>query len=121
MLTPHGRLQWYYPDADTATVLHEGGVRRALRHVSWQHWRGRRPGDRVGHVRPHNWRPDSTEEALLQLDADTGTEVSRSSIPSQFTHDAVRSGTEMVTAMPLSFHEPVQLFHLCYLCHLCHL
>jgi hypothetical protein len=26
MLASHGRLQWYYPDTDTASVVHEGGV-----------------------------------------------------------------------------------------------
>ncbi|KAG1681109.1 hypothetical protein FOA52_015551 [Chlamydomonas sp. UWO 241] len=94
MLASHGRLQWYHPDTDTASVLHEGGG---------VHY-GTFPGstDASGALstvwvmlRPHNWHPVESEETLLQLDAETGSEVSRSSIPSRFTHDVVRSGSSV--------------------------
>jgi len=43
-------------------------------------------------LRPHNWRPETAEEHLLELDAETGAELSRARLPSHFTHDAARRG-----------------------------
>eukprot|EP00775_Hariotina_reticulata_P013388 gene13388-13515_t len=43
-------------------------------------------------IRPHNWRPATDAEYLVQLDADTGVELQRVLIPSRFSHDAIRMG-----------------------------
>mmetsp|Transcript_38415 Transcript_38415/g.113946 ORF Transcript_38415/g.113946 Transcript_38415/m.113946 type:complete len:206 (+) Transcript_38415:187-804(+) len=71
MLASHGRLQWYYPDTDTTQLLHEGGG------VHYGTFPGTTdPSGKLLSVwvmlRPHNWRPKSTEEVLLHLDAETG-------------------------------------------------
>jgi len=43
-------------------------------------------------LRPHNWRPTTAQEWLVELDAATGAEVRRAPVPARFTHDVVRSG-----------------------------
>jgi len=76
-------------------------------------------------LRPHNWHPKTSEEALLELHAETGMftlsgedilgfsleiilcrplvssgeELSRVKIPSRFSHDAVRGGILTYDAM----------------------
>eukprot|EP00198_Chlamydomonas_reinhardtii_P000266 XP_001689601.1 predicted protein [Chlamydomonas reinhardtii] len=84
-------------DDNTTQVLHEGeGV----------HY-GVFPGDFDADgtlksvwnvIRPHNWHPKTSEEHLVQLDADSGKELSRVRIKSRFTHDAVRRGDRVYVA-----------------------
>ncbi|WIA37366.1 hypothetical protein OEZ86_014294 [Tetradesmus obliquus] len=90
LLATHNVLAWYYPQYDTMEELHRGeGV----------HY-GMFPGEPVaGHprtlwnvLRPHNWRPTSEQEHLVQFDADTGMELARVQLPTRFTHDAIRMG-----------------------------
>ncbi|KAG2444762.1 hypothetical protein HXX76_001506 [Chlamydomonas incerta] len=97
LLASHNRLFWYSVDNDTTQVLHEGeGV----------HY-GVFPGDFDGDgtlksvwnvIRPHNWHPKSSVEHLVELDADSGKELSRVRIKSRFTHDAVRRGDRVFLA-----------------------
>jgi hypothetical protein len=51
------------------------------------------PGD-TPHIiwvvsRPHNWRPSTSEEFLLQIDVRTGQVLSEKRTNTRFTHDAV--------------------------------
>ncbi|GIL43818.1 hypothetical protein Vafri_1420 [Volvox africanus] len=97
MLASHNRLFWYYPSNDSIHVLHEGeGV----------HY-GVFPGeiDDKGQmktvwnvIRPHNWHPKTSQEFLVQFEAETGREVNRVRIQSRFTHDAVRRGDRVYVA-----------------------
>ncbi|PNW88504.1 hypothetical protein CHLRE_01g032400v5 [Chlamydomonas reinhardtii] len=97
LLASHNRLFWYSVDDNTTQVLHEGeGV----------HY-GVFPGDFDADgtlksvwnvIRPHNWHPKTSEEHLVQLDADSGKELSRVRIKSRFTHDAVRRGDRVYVA-----------------------
>jgi hypothetical protein len=92
MLSSHGRLQWFDVDTGAATIIHEGrGVYYGVFPAG--------AGDEVvaGRVwvisRPHNWRvPDGAVEAALLLDLATGTIVRQVTLPTQFTHDAIRHG-----------------------------
>ncbi|PSC71222.1 green algal specific Aspartyl Asparaginyl beta-hydroxylase [Micractinium conductrix] len=98
LLASHGRLMYYRYDTDELRVLHEGqGV-----------YYGVFPGEERGLLgepttlwvvsRPHNWRPESTQEWLLHLDAETGEELGRVQISSRFTHDAVRQRDRVYVA-----------------------
>jgi hypothetical protein len=46
-------------------------------------------------LRPHNWRPTTAQEWLVELDAATGLEVRRVDLPARFTHDVVRAGDKV--------------------------
>ncbi|GFR39810.1 hypothetical protein Agub_g302, partial [Astrephomene gubernaculifera] len=97
LLASHNRLFWYDVANDTVQVLHEGeGVHYGIF-----------PGERSEDgrlktvwnvIRPHNWHPKTSEEFLVQFDAETGSEVSRVRIHSRFTHDAVRRGDRVYLA-----------------------
>ncbi|GIL81892.1 hypothetical protein Vretimale_1469 [Volvox reticuliferus] len=97
ILASHNRLFWYYPGNDSIHVLHEGeGV----------HY-GVFPGEVDNNaqmktvwnvIRPHNWHPKTSQEFLVQFDAETGREVNRVRIESRFTHDAVRRGDRVYVA-----------------------
>ncbi|GFH23739.1 Asp_Arg_hydrox domain-containing protein, partial [Haematococcus lacustris] len=65
MLASHSRLMWYALDSGEVQVLHEGGG------VHYGVFPG---GQRSVWVvlRPHNWRPLSQEEQLLEIDTVTG-------------------------------------------------
>jgi hypothetical protein len=98
LLASHGRLMWYSYATDEVAVLHEGqGV-----------YYGVFPGEELDLTggpatvwvvsRPHNWRPASSQEWLLQLDSSTGRERRRVAINSRFTHDTVRRGGSVFVA-----------------------
>ncbi|KAI8108901.1 hypothetical protein M9435_005318 [Picochlorum sp. BPE23] len=80
---------WYNIQQDTVDVLHEN---RGI-------YYGGFPGEDTDTLwvvsRPHNWRPDSTAEYLLEIDAVTGEELSELQIQSKFTHDVVRKGNRV--------------------------
>lgn len=70
LLSTHSRLMWYFPDTDEYLVLHEGeGV----------HY-GAFPGGMTESdsttvwtaIRPHNWRPTTNKEYLVEFDMVTG-------------------------------------------------
>ncbi|WPT14105.1 hypothetical protein PSENEW3_00000236 [Picochlorum sp. SENEW3] len=86
LIVSHGRVMWYNIQQDTVDVLHEN---RGI-------YYGGFPGEDTDTLwvvsRPHNWRPDSTAEYLLEIDAVTGEELSEVQIQSKFTHDVVRKG-----------------------------
>lgn len=89
LIVSHGRVMWYNIQQDTVDVLHEN---RGI-------YYGGFPGENTDSVwvvsRPHNWRPDSTAEYLLEIDAVTGEELSEVQIQSKFTHDVVRKGNRV--------------------------
>jgi len=89
LIVSHGRVMWYNIQQDTVDVLHEN---RGI-------YYGGFPGEDTDTVwvvsRPHNWRPDSTAEYLLEIDAVTGEELSEVQIQSKFTHDVVRKGNRV--------------------------
>eukprot|EP00775_Hariotina_reticulata_P005663 gene5663-5900_t len=91
LLATHSRLMWYYPDSDEYRILHEGeGV-----HYGMFTGAGSPSSTVWTAVRPHNWRPTTTKEYLLELDMETGAELRRVQLPSRFTHDVVRHGSSV--------------------------
>lgn len=98
LLASHNRLGWYDLRTEQFTVIHENqGV-----------YYGGFPGEKVDEngvpktvwvvSRPHNWRPSSTSEWLLELDAHSGEELRRVQLGSRFTHDVVRRGGRVYVA-----------------------
>eukprot|EP00892_Ulva_mutabilis_P005366 jgi/Ulvmu1/3200/UM015_0241.1 len=95
LLSTHNRLFWYYPETDQDMPLHSGqGV-----------YYGAFPGDDDKNgsptvwvvSRPHNWRPQRVEEKLLNINLESGHLISEVTIPSRFSHDAIRrDGTVFV-------------------------
>lgn len=89
LIVSHGRVMWYNIQRDTVDVLHE------TRGIYY----GGFPGENTDSLwivsRPHNWRPDTTAEYLLEIDAVTGEELSEVQIQSKFTHDVVRKGNRV--------------------------
>eukprot|EP00798_Chlamydomonas_sp_ICE-L_P024239 gene24239-9838_t len=90
IIASHNRLLWYYPDTDETKVhyVHYGvipgavgpdGSLRSLWNV----------------IRPHNYHPVDAEEFLIELDAETGEELTRVKLQSRFTHDAARAGDKV--------------------------
>ncbi|GBF90355.1 green algal specific Aspartyl Asparaginyl beta-hydroxylase [Raphidocelis subcapitata] len=94
LLATHSRLVWYDPDTDESRVLHEGeGV-----HYGMFPGEGQPPTTVWTAVRPHNWRPTTSKEYLVEIDMRTGEEVRRVEIPARFTHDVVRAGAKVYVA-----------------------
>lgn len=95
LIVSHGRVMWYNVKRDAVDVLHENrGV-----------YYGGFPGEGSSNngtlwvvSRPHNWRPDTTAEYLLEIDAVTGEELQEVQIQSKFTHDVVRKGNSVYVA-----------------------
>lgn len=98
LLASHNRLGWYDLQTEQFTVIHENqGV-----------YYGCFPGEELDESgvprtvwvvsRPHNWRPSTTSEWLLELDIDSGQELGRVQIDSRFTHDVVRRGDRVYVA-----------------------
>jgi hypothetical protein len=98
LLATHSRVMWYYYDTEELKILHEGqGI-----------YYGGFPGEELDAAgmpttvwlvsRPHNWRPATSQEWLLQLDAVTGEELRRVQLDSKFTHDTVRRGNRVYAA-----------------------
>ncbi|KXZ44217.1 hypothetical protein GPECTOR_71g578 [Gonium pectorale] len=97
LLASHNRLFWYFVENSTVQVLHEGqGVHYGV--FPGEHTPGGRLKTVWNVIRPHNWHPKTSEEHLVQFDADTGAEVSRVRLESRFTHDAVRRGDKVYVA-----------------------
>ena len=98
LLSTHNRLMWYHYETEEVDVIHEGeGV-----------YYGGFPGEELDAdgvpttvwvvSRPHNWKPKTTKEWLIQLDAATGQEIQRKQIYSKFTHDTVRHNDRVYVA-----------------------
>ena len=98
LVCTHSRLAWYNYDTEEFQVIHEGqGV-----------YYGGFPGEEVDGQgrpttlwvvsRPHNWRPTTSKEWLLQVDAETGKEMQRIPLASRFTHDTVRTKDRVYAA-----------------------
>jgi len=45
--------------------------------------------------RPHNWHPTTSQEWLVEVDAESGEVTTRKQLQSRFTHDAVRAGSRV--------------------------
>ncbi|KAI8468367.1 MAG: hypothetical protein J3K34DRAFT_459917 [Monoraphidium minutum] len=91
LLATHSRLLWYDPATDESTVLHEGeGV-----HYGMFPGEGSPPSSVWTAIRPHNWKPTTSKEHLVEFDMRTGAELRRVEIPSRFTHDVVRAGRKV--------------------------
>jgi len=85
LLCSHGRLMWFDVGTRSSMVLHEGrGV-----------YYGTFPGKTNSSVwvvsRPHNWKPSTAVESLLEIDINSGALLDERAIPSKFAHDAIRS------------------------------
>ena len=98
LLATHGRLMWYNYKTDEIDVIHENeGI-----------YYGGFPGNKINQwgapttlwivSRPHNWRPKTSEEWLIEVDAVTGKEVNRVPLRSRFTHDVVRRDDKVYVA-----------------------
>ena len=98
LLCTHSRLAWYYYETQQFKIIHEGqGV-----------YYGGFAGDRLARdgtpttvwviSRPHNWRPTTAKEFLLEINTTSGEVLTRVSVPSRFTHDTVRFGNRVFAA-----------------------
>jgi hypothetical protein len=87
LLCSHGRLLWFNVVTRETAVLHEG---RGI-------YYGIFPGDNTEAPsvwvvsRPHNWKPTTAKEYLLQIDLASGEVLKEVEVPTRFGHDAVRA------------------------------
>ena len=98
LVATHSKLAWYNYDLEQFTIIHEGeGI-----------YYGGFPGDQIdlkgvpetvwAISRPHNWKPTTSKEWLLEINSVTGEVQRREPIPSRFTHDTVRHGNRVYAA-----------------------
>jgi Aspartyl/Asparaginyl beta-hydroxylase len=98
LVATHSKLAWYNYEVEHFTIIHEGeGI-----------YYGGFSGDQIDPAgvpetvwaisRPHNWRPTTSKEWLLEINIVTGKVQRRESIPSRFTHDTVRYGNRVYAA-----------------------
>ncbi|KAG7669900.1 hypothetical protein KSW81_008044 [Nannochloris sp. 'desiccata'] len=98
LVATHSKLAWYNYELDHFTIIHEGeGI-----------YYGGFSGDQIDLAgvpetvwaisRPHNWKPTTSKEWLLEINIVTGEVQHREPIPSRFTHDTVRYGNRVYAA-----------------------
>ena len=98
LVATHSRLAWYNYELEHFTIIHEGeGI-----------YYGGFAGDDIDPAgvpqtiwaisRPHNWKPTTSKEWLLEINFVTGEVLRREPIPSRFTHDTVRYGNRVYAA-----------------------
>jgi len=98
LVATHSKLAWYNYDLEQFTIIHEGeGI-----------YYGGFSGDQIDSSgvpetvwaisRPHNWRPTTSKEWLLEINTVTGEVQRREPISSRFTHDTVRHGNRVYAA-----------------------
>jgi len=87
LLASHGRLMWYDVQRDTVDVLDE-------KHgIYYGGFYGDDDQTTLWYVsRPHNWKPETAVEYLVELEEDTKRKRRSVEIDSKFTHDVVRRG-----------------------------
>ena len=93
LLASHGRLMWYDVEKDEVDVLHE-------KHgIYYGGFYGDESETSLWYVsRPHNWKPETAIESLVELDVHTREHVKSVQIDSKFTHDVVRKGSFVYAA-----------------------
>jgi hypothetical protein len=98
LVATHSKLAWYNYELERFTIIHEGeGI-----------YYGGFSGDQIDPAgvpetvwaisRPHNWKPTTSKEWLLEINIVTGEVQRREPIPSRFTHDTVRYGNRVYAA-----------------------
>lgn len=78
LLSSHSRLMWYFPDTDESLILHDGeGVHYGAfpgGDSQSNPDRNAEPSSVWTAIRPHNWRPATNKEYLVELDMLTGVD-----------------------------------------------
>lgn len=91
LLASHGRLMWYDMVNNKVDILDD---KHGIYYGGFYGSDDREKDDRkLWYVsRPHNWRPETAVESLVELQESTRQKVRSVQINSRFTHDVVRKG-----------------------------
>lgn len=87
LLASHGRLMWYDVKRDAVDILDENHG------IYYGGFYGDDSQTTLWYVsRPHNWKPETAIESLVELEEETKRKLRSIQIDSKFTHDVVRRG-----------------------------